>query len=628
MSSVWQTVVGAGLACSMLIVSGGCGSDPAPSSSTGGAEATPTPVTTPVTGPSRELVKGDAVKVPYILWGGDMATFYGNGGTRTTKGSVFDERGLVVDLYDGNDFDTQLAAYKSGSSPYLRGTFRMIGLAAEQLASEPGMAPMVFLQMTWSAGDHLIAREGIEAIDGLKGKTIAIQKGGPHVGMLDDILHTAGLGWTDINVQWADDITGPGSPPELMRSNAAIDAAFAITPDMFGLTGGLETPGTGAEGTVKGARVLVSTSELSHSIADVYAVRKSYWDGHREEVQKFTNAYLASVEQVIDLKNTYESQGSDRYMQLLQMSQDIFGADAIPTLEEDAHGLLSDCAFVGHPGNVAFFTDDRNVHGFADFNKRTQDLAVAEKYATRRVPVLPSPLDWTAPLVMEGLQKTDASRGQRFNAEALLSEVEGLDADGALDSRTLLSFTVNFEPNQTSFESSTYDKEFDRVFDLSARYGKAALVIRGHSDTTLVLRDAVKAGIENGKLRRSGSPGNYSYFLDGKPLELTDRDAMRQAILTSDAFKPVAGLDPRRTMQSALNLSKERAQAVRASLLDHAVAKGVRIDESQIQAQGVGIREPLIARPTNASEAAQNMRVEFRLVRVSAEAMTASDFDF
>ena len=42
------------------------------------------------------------------------------------------------------------------------------------------------------------------------------------------------------------------------------------------------------------------------------------------------------------------------------------------------------------------------------------------------------------------------TRGERFNAEAVLTEVEGMDADGVLDSRTLLSFTISFQPNQTS----------------------------------------------------------------------------------------------------------------------------------------------------------------------------------
>ena len=89
-----------------------------------------------------------------------------------------------------------------------------------------------------------------------------------------------------------------------------------------------------------------------------------------------------------------------------------------------------------------------------------------------------------------------------------------------------------------------------------------------------------------------------------------------------------AEANPRQTMQAAQNLSRDRANAVRDSIIGYAQKKGVRLDKSQIQAVGAGITEPFIAKPSNMSEARQNMRVEFRLLRVTAEAATASDFDF
>lgn len=617
----------------LLVWSSGC--DP---TTPGTPDPAPTPaVRDPVTPPDpgarrpltqREVVPGDALKVPFILWGGDMATFYANGGPRTVQGSVFADQGLVLELAAGDDFDQQIRDYTNGSSPFLRGTFRMIGTASEKFGTDPDARPMVFMQMTWSAGDHLVAREQVETLDDLKGKKLAVQRGGPHVGMLDDVLSSAQLSWNDVTVVWADNITGPGSPPELFRSDPTIDAAFAVTPDMIGLTGGLDTVGSGAEGTVKGSHVAVSTAELSRSIADVYAVRSDFWREHPDVVKKFTVGYLRAVEQLIDLKKAYEGAGSEPYMDLLQLSQDMFGADVIPTLEEDAHGLLSDCTFVGHPGNVAFFSDPKNPHGFDDFNERSLDLAIDQGWATKRIDLEPSPIDWESPEIKGALSKTAQARSDRFDAEAVLTEIESMDADGVLDSRTLLSFTIAFQPNQTEFDARLYSAEYARVFELAHRYGNAAVVIRGHSDTTLVLRDAVKAGLENGGLRRAGSQGNYQYFLDGRPLNIEDPAAIAQAIQDSSAFQASGEFDPRKTMQAALNLSRERSVAVRESLLAYGQDKSLPIDQSQIQVQGVGIREPLVARPRNPQEAAVNMRVEFRLVRVSAEAMTSSDFDF
>ena len=93
---------------------------------------------------------------------------------------------------------------------------------------------------------------------------IACQQGGPHVGLLDDVLRImAQLDWKDVEIVWTPDLTGDNGPAEKFRKDKSIDACCVITPDMIGLTGGLEEVGLGAEGTVKGAHVLASTDTLA-----------------------------------------------------------------------------------------------------------------------------------------------------------------------------------------------------------------------------------------------------------------------------------------------------------------------------------------------------------------------------
>ena len=150
---------------------------------------------------------------------------------------------------------------------------------------------------------------------------------------------------------------------------------------------------------------------------------------------------------------------------------------------------------------------------------------------------------------------------------------------------------------------------------------------RGHADPTKTLLDLIKAGNAKGTLRRSGTRGNYRYSLNGRPLELSDTPRLVEAIEAGD-FDGVNEHNPRQTMQAALNLSRKRAEAVKNSVISYAKGKGIAVDLSQIQPQGVGIAEPFIAKPSSAAEAEQNMRVEFRLVRVSAEVTHESDFDF
>jgi outer membrane protein OmpA-like peptidoglycan-associated protein len=307
------------------------------------------------------------------------------------------------------------------------------------------------------------------------------------------------------------------------------------------------------------------------------------------------------------------------------MTQDIYGKTTIPVLD-DAHGLLSDCTFVGYPGNVAFFTQQGNLHGFEALHKSALDLAVLRGYAGERFGLLPSGLDYPSPVFLKYLTRTTLDRGERFRAEAVLEEIEQLSS-GGLDDRTILTFTISFEPNQTSFSAEQYGAEFKRVVELADKFGNAVIAIRGHSDPTKTLLDLVKAGLTKGVLKRTGTPGNYSYSLNGQPFDL-GATATLTKLIESGAFDGVADLNPRETMQSALNLSRVRAEAVRDAILEYAKTKGLVLDKSQMQPVGVGIREPFVAKPANMDQAKQNMRVEFRLVRVQAEASKQADFDF
>src|SRR5690348_4646586 len=45
------------------------------------------------TGP-KTVKEGQEVEVPFIFWGGDVATFHANGGLETTADSLFGKKGL------------------------------------------------------------------------------------------------------------------------------------------------------------------------------------------------------------------------------------------------------------------------------------------------------------------------------------------------------------------------------------------------------------------------------------------------------------------------------------------------------------------------------------------------------
>ena len=566
------------------------------------------------------------LQVPFITWGGDTATFLANGGLDTKPQSIYARHGLKIKLTPGDDFVAQVKDYVSGKTPFLRGTFRMLGQASEVIGSDPRTKPVIILQLSWSSGDHIVSRANLKTLDDLKrdGKKIRIacQQGGPHVGLLYDALSAVQLTKDDIDVVFVADLTGDNGPATAFRQDRTLDACCVITPDMIGLTGGSDSTGTGAEGTVEGAHVLLSTQTISRSIADVYAVRSDWFRANRRSVEKFVAGYLKATEEVIKMRGDFEKSQrmKPQYRALLSMSQEIFGEDVLPTLEVDAHGLLLDCGFVGLPGQIAFFEQSGNLAGFDPKLKNALDLATSWGYASSRNGFDPAGLDY---------KQLAALAGVEYVVPKILRGAE-VDTDfGPIDvagGNTLFTFTISFDPNQPTFSADRYGAEFGRALQSASTFGGAAVVIRGHSDPTRTLLNLIKAGMEKGILRKSGRAPKYQYFLQGKELKLDQTERIVE-LIKSGAFAGTKH-QPLQTMQAALNLSQSRAEAVKAAIVEYAKQRGISVNLQQLQPLGVGISEPLISKPASLKDARVNMRVEFQIVKVNPESLSESDFDF
>ncbi len=428
-----------------------------------------------------------------------------------------------------------------------------------------------------------------------------------------------------MTIVWTKDLTGPEGAAELFRKDNTIDAACVITPDMLGLTGGINAAGSGAEGTVKDAHVVNSTQQMSRSIADVYAVRRDWFEANKEWVKKFVAGYLKASSQVVAMRKQFEDSKklSPAYHDLLAMSQKIFGAEVLPTLEVDAHGLLLDCTFISQAGQIEFFNDKRNLSGFDEKMKEALKLATEWGYAKTRNGFEPAGFDYQEIAKLAGLEYKEPKLTDRFEGAPESTEMflgENLDAN------TIVSFTINFEPNQKDFTAERYGAEFNRALKAAATFGNARVVIRGHSDPTKTLIDLVKAGIAKGVIKQSGTSGNFRYFYKGAPLDLSNIKEVT-TLISSGAFAGGKD-DPSVTMQAALALSKQRADEVREALAKYATELGVNLDLSQVTPVGAGISEPIVAKPKTIDEAKENMRVEFRIVKVDAETLAPTDFNF
>lgn len=518
-----------------------------------------------------------ANQLPIITWGGDIATIYGNGNQRNTApGSIFSKHGLKFKLVREDVFANQVKNYLSGKTPYLRGTLGMINSASDVLSKNSKTKPVVFYQLTWSAGgDALVVKNSIKKVKDLRGKTIAIQAYGPHIDYLARILGDAGLSVNDVTIKWLPDLTGTDNSPMAAFYEQNIDAAFVIIPDALALTSGGNV-GTGSEDSVKGAKILMSTKTANRVIADVYAVRSDYYQANQSKVHSLAKALMESEEALGKLIANRSGKARD-YKKAISSAAEIL-LDS-PEAIADTEGLYADCEFVHFDGNVRFFTDNnyprRMEKVSSEINKGLQQFGLI----SGRHQLAKAAINYKQ--LQTSLGTTTVTNKSRFKKDEVSKLVTRKQQQNALEEGELFSFDVYFKPNQKNFSADLYKDDFAKVVDLASTYGGAIISVEGHSDPMGYLR-----------AKKKNQPS------------------------------VVLG----RIKQSARNLSLGRAQSVRDEIIAYASSQGIRMDMAQFATVGHGIAQPNTGicgsdpcAPKTSDEWRSNMRVKFRIIQIEAE---------
>jgi len=517
----------------------------------------------------------DVLPLPLITWGGDIATIYANGNqVETARNSLFAKSNLKVRLAREDVLSRQLDNYLACRSPFLRGTMGMLGQVAEVTDRDPRTRMVVIYQLTWSAGgDALVVKGNLRQPQELRGKNIALQAYGPHVDYLAKVLRDAGMSLKDVKLRWVKDLTGTQESPRAAFAQADIDAAMVIIPDALALTSGGKV-GTGAEDSVKGARILLSTKTANRIISDVYAVRSDFFQAHRPRIESLVRTLMLAEEQLAAL---VKKKGTPEYRAMISAAAKLLldSADAV----QDTEGMYADANFAGWRGNVAFFGDPKNPRRFDALGAEIDEALVAAGLRTK--PATYAHARWDYNALKEGLANTAGVEAPRFDAPAVSQVVTRRAQKDQLGEGQLFNFAVQFKPNQNSFSAGQYGKEFERAINLAATYGGAVITVEGHADPLAYVR--------------------------------TKKQGETELVLS-------------RIRQSAKNLSLTRANAVRDSVVEYAKQKGVRLDPSQFAVVGHGIDRPRNGMcgtdpcaPATEAQWLANMRVEFRIIQVEAE---------
>ncbi len=528
------------------------------------------PLSASVTAPVRDCGQGWQADMPLIAWGADGVVAYANGASLAPKGGLLGEAGLSLDLAVEDDFKAQLEAYLACDTPYLRGTLGMLMAAAPVTEYDPRTEQIIIFKHSFSAGDGIAAAAGINKIGDLGGKRIAIQAYGPHVDFVGRILADAGLSFEDISIVWTADLTGDGDTPAAALAEGRADAAAVILTDARALTSGGNV-GTGAEGSVKGAKILISTQEAASVIGDYIAVRADYFDSHEDDIARLVNLLFRAEE---EMRRFMAEEGDPRRSAMAALMADAF-LGGLP--EEEGVFLWQDAITDGWAGNARHFAD-------AGEPRRYEILQNEVNLALRGAGQIDAPVTlatagWDYAGLTDGLSDLDDRQIAAFDPEAAAAAVRTLRRTGQIEDATKLDFTIYFEPDSTAFPEELYAKDFEEVLRLASTYSGAIITVEGHSDPLHYLRS-----------ERDGAPNKQL----------------------------------RAIRASTNNLSMARAIAAIDSLEAYAGELDMRINRDQFTPDGVGISAPKHNPPATEAEWRENMRVVFRVLTAQAEATTFS----
>lgn len=227
-------------------------------------------------------VSKDAINIGVVTWGGYAGGQYFNEGFKANENSRFlKDYGFNVNFEVIDDFDASREAFKNGKIDLLWATIDALPTEMEGLEQYD---PQVVFQADWSrGGDAIVVRRGINSVSELKGKKIAVAPMTPSHSFLLWLLDAGDLKLTDVKIV---EVPSAIDAADAFKSGN-VDAAVVWSPD-----------DQDCVAKVPGARVLQSTKNASHIIADVFIAKKKYIQDNKEKLQKLYEGWMKGAAEI------------------------------------------------------------------------------------------------------------------------------------------------------------------------------------------------------------------------------------------------------------------------------------------------------------------------------------------
>ncbi len=224
----------------------------------------------------------DIIKVCVVTWGGYAGGQYFNGGFKASKESrYYKDYGILVEFVLNDDFASSRAAWKSDA-------VNLQWTTADAYPTETGALaeynPKLLFQADWSrGGDAIVVTKTISTVSDLRGKKISVAYGTPSNTFLLWLLEANNMTAQDVQLV---EVASAINAAEMFRAGK-VDAAVVWSPD-----------DADCVAKVNGAKVLKSTREATHIIADVFYAKQSYIEQNEDKLRKLVEGWLRGAAEI------------------------------------------------------------------------------------------------------------------------------------------------------------------------------------------------------------------------------------------------------------------------------------------------------------------------------------------
>ncbi|HUQ05215.1 MAG TPA: phosphate ABC transporter substrate-binding/OmpA family protein [Kofleriaceae bacterium] len=416
----------------------------------------------------KSIGKDRVVKFAINVWAGWAPIIFANEGMKPkkiwkdAKGQDFKIELVLLD----NPIDMR-NTFAAGEVQIGWATVDMLPLLVDGLKRDARTMPRVFHQVDWSnGGDGIVVRENIKSVSDLRGKKVVLAQNSPSHYFLLNALLNGGVQPDEVEMVFTKDAFQAARAYATQKDLAG---CVSWAPDIYRIAEKLP-----------GNRLLVTTLEANHLIADVWFARADFARDNPDIIEGITRGVLDATEA---LKQDANKQQVAKWM------ADGYGLPADETL-----GMLGDAHWTNYAENREFFLNANNPTNF----ERTYNTAfllykavgvVSEKTDFDQI------MDFSVIKKLGGEEKYSKQKNE-YEVSFAPVAASGINVESTILTKTIV---VQFFPNSSDLYKKVdktgqsapalYDPNVDFVIEevakVSKQYGAARILIEGHTDGSM-----------------------------------------------------------------------------------------------------------------------------------------------